>query len=179
MSIAEFSVPGARTEGVPAMDVPAVPPPLHRLGEVRRRQCVSRRTMARRLNTDVDTIKREERETHDMPLSRLYQWQAALDVPIVELVSDAEEPLSAPVLRRAQMVRLMKTAMAILERSQQVSIRRMAQVLVEQLVEIMPELAEVSPWHSVGRRRSQNEIGQAAQRRIMSEFLHDYDHLVD
>ena len=66
---------------------------------------------------------------------------------------ETEEPLSAPVMKRAQMVRLMKTAQAILERSSQPSIRRMAQTMTEQLIEIMPELADVGPWHAVGKRR--------------------------
>ncbi len=56
----------------------------------------------------------------------------------------------------------MKTASAILQRSQQLSIRRMAQVLVEQLIELMPELAEVSPWNAVGQRRTLSETGKAA-----------------
>jgi len=137
---------------------------LHRLEEVRRQQGVSRRTLARRLNTDINEIKFEEHQQSDIPLSRLYQWQQILEVPIADLLVESEEPLSAPVLRRAQMVRLMKTASAILERSQQLSIRRMAQVLVEQLIEIMPELAEVSPWHSVGQRRARSETGMAASR---------------
>ena len=62
---------------------------------------------------------------------------------------------SAAVRRdRTQMVRLMKTAGAILERAQQRSIHRMAQMLVDQLCEAMPELKTVGPWHAVGRRRT-------------------------
>lgn len=140
--------------------------PLHRLAHVRRLQGVSRRTLARRMNTDVREIKMQEREDSDLLLSQLYQWQQALEVPVGELLVESDDPLSAPVLRRAQMVRLMKTATAILERSQQVSIRRMAQVLVDQLVELMPELDGVTPWHVIGKRRTQDETGQAAQRRL-------------
>jgi len=32
----------------------------------------------------------------------------------------------------------------------------------------MPELADVSPWHSVGQRRTRDELGRAA-RMIVSE----------
>ena len=106
-----------------------------------------------------------------MMLSALYAWQEVLDAPIAELLVESEEPLSAPVLRRAQMVRLMKTAGAILERAQQPSIRRMAQMLVDQLCEVMPELKGVSPWHAVGRRRTQDELGQAAYRRIPTDVF--------
>ncbi|MEN6498479.1 MAG: hypothetical protein ABFD16_29605 [Thermoguttaceae bacterium] len=140
--------------------------PLHRLAHVRRLQGVSRRTLARRMNTDVREIKMQEREDSDLLLSQLYQWQQALEVPVGELLVESNDPLSLPVLRRAQMVRLMKTATAILERSQQLSIRRMAQVLVDQLVELMPELNGVTPLHVIGKRRTQDETGQAAERRI-------------
>jgi transcriptional regulator with XRE-family HTH domain len=156
-----------------AVPLPPAKHSLHRLGEVRRLQGVTRRTVARRLNTDVGTIKLQEQPGTDMLLSTLYQWQAVLEVPIAELLVETEEPLSAPVMKRAQMVRLMKTAAAILERSQQSAIRRMAQMLVEQLIAIMPELEAVSPWHAVGRRRTQDELGQAAERRLSPDAFSD------
>ncbi len=143
--------------------------PLHRLAHVRRLQGVSRRTLSRRMNLEVSQIKLQEREDSDLRLSQLYEWQKALEVPVTELLVETDEPLSAPVLRRAQMVRLMKTATAILERTQQVPIRRMAEVLCNQLVELMPELAGVTPWHAVGKRRTQDEEGQAASRRLSLE----------
>ena len=151
--------------------VPTAQRPLHRLPEVRRRQGITRRTLARRLNTDVATVKALEQPTNDLLLSTLYTWQEVLDAPVAELLVESEEPLSAPVLKRAKMVRLMKTAGAILERAQQPSIRRMAQMLVDQLCELMPELKGVSPWHAVGRRRTQDELGQAAYRRIPTDSL--------
>ena len=118
-------------------------------------------------------VKTQENPDTDILLSTLYAWQAVLEVPVSELLVETEEPLSVPVLKRAQMVRLMKTAAAILERSSQASIRRMAQMLCEQLVEMMPELEGVSPWHAVGRRRTQDELGQAAHRRISTNLLPD------
>jgi transcriptional regulator with XRE-family HTH domain len=149
---------------------------LHRLAEVRHRQGITRRTLARRLNIDVDTVKHQEQPTTDMPLSVLYAWQAALHAPIAELLVESGESLSSPVLRRAQMVRLMKTTRAILERAQQLPVRRMAQMLIDQLCEIMPELDTVSPWHAVGHRRTSDELGQAAYRRIPTDaFGHPVD----
>ena len=58
----------------------------------------------------------------------------------------------------------MKTAAAILEKADGVRIRRLAQMLVEQLVEMMPELKEVAPWHAVGRRRSLDDFGRILER---------------
>jgi len=168
-----LSVPDAGV--IAGTTIAAVPNgrPFHRLAEVRRRQGVTRRTIARRLNTDIGTIKSQEQPGADLSLSTLYAWQEVLDVPIGELLVETEEPLSAPVMKRAQLLRIMKTAAAILERSQQVAIKRMAQMLVEQLCEIMPELAGVSPWHAVGRRRTQEELGQAALRRLSAELFHE------
>ena len=173
MSIMDFGLPDADVDGTSAIRTTHVKRPLHRLAEVRRRQGVSRRTLARRLNVDVTEIKIEERAQSDILLSRLYQWQEVLEVPVDELLVETESPLSAPVLRRAQMIRLMKTAAAILQRSQQLGIRRMAQVLVDQLVEIMPELSQVTPWHAVGKRRTKDEIGQAAGRCVSGVSYRD------
>ena len=69
------------------------------------------------------------------------------------------------------MLRLMKTGAAILERSQQPGIRCMAQTLVDQLIELMPELKDVKPWPAVGKRRTQDELGQAVQRGSSSQAL--------
>ena len=173
MSVVDYPVPQAGTNNGTAAGLSAAPRPLHRLAEVRRQQGVTRRTVARRLDTDVHHVKREERETSDLSLSQLYRWQQVLDVPVSELLVESDDPLSTPVMKRAQLVRLMKTAAAILERSQQAGIQRMAQVLVDQLIDIMPELAEVRPWHAVGKRRSQDELGQAAERGRWTDFLHE------
>jgi hypothetical protein len=92
-------------------------------------------------------------------------------VPVADLLVEQEASLSHPIMQRAQMVRLMKTATSILESAQAPATRRMAQMLVDQLVEMMPELAEVSPWHSVGQRRSLDEFGRAFERRISDDMF--------
>ena len=115
------------------------------------------------------------RETADLPLSVLYAWQKALDVPVAELLVEAGDALTTPVLERSQLVRLMKTVLAICEQARQESIRRMAQTMANQLIEIMPELARVGPWHTVGKRRRLNELGVAAQRRFADEVFIDHD----
>ena len=171
MSIMNCSVSGVGNSD--GMKFPADKRPLHRLGTVRRLQGITRRTVARHLNVEVSQVRREERETSDMPLSQLYEWRRVLDVPIAELLVEADDPLSAPVLQRAQLVRVMKTALAILEEAKQAPIRRMAQTLVDQLVQIMPELKEVGPWHTVGRRRRRDDYGVAAERRLSDDVFMD------
>jgi len=155
------------------LEVAPGPCPLHRIGSVRRLQGLSPRTVARHLGTDVATVRREERETSDMLLSRLYEWQRALDVPAGELLVDDGDPLSTPVMRRGQLVRAMKSALAILEETEQESVRCMVQTLIAQLTEIMPELEGVGPWHTVGRRRRRDELGVAAQRRLSEDVFVD------
>jgi hypothetical protein len=48
----------------------------------------------------------------------------------------------------------------------------MAENLVEQLLELMPELAEVSPWHSVGQRRSLEEMGRIAEQPVCDATIY-------
>ena len=172
MSTIDQSAGAASADGVPVGNSSEEKRPLHRLATVRRAQGVSRRALARRMNIDVNHVKFQE-QTSDLPLSTLFQWQEALEVPVGELLAEPEEGLSSPVLKRARMVRLMKTAMAIQQRAQQPSVRRLAQMLIEQLAEIMPELKEVGPWHAVGQRRTRNELGQAAFRGISLDILLD------
>jgi transcriptional regulator with XRE-family HTH domain len=147
----------------------------HRIREVRIQQGVSLRTAARHMQSDVRTAREEEEETTDLTLSQLYQWQRVLDVPVSELLSESDDSLSRPVMERARMVRVMKTAQALLEKAPNAPIKRMAQMLVEQLTEVMPELEAVSPWHSVGQRRSLDDLGRIAEQTVsMDNFGGDF-----
>ena len=125
------------------------------------------------MNVEVAEVKRQEEETSDLPLSTLYLWQKALDVPLVELLVESDDRVSQPLMQRAQLVRLMKTAMAIMEQADQEPICLMTQTLIDQLTEMMPELQGVSPWHTVGKRRRLDELGIAAQRSLSDEVFMD------
>ncbi len=173
MSLADLGVPKTGIQPTEPIKMPPRDRRLHRLAEIRRRQGMTRRTVARRLKTDVSTVRAQERPDSDLTLSTLYAWQEVLGVPVAELLVDTDEPLSTPVMKRAQLVRIMKTAVAIYEQSQQPAIRRMAQMMVEQLCEIMPELNGIGPWHSVGRRRTQDELGQAALRCVSLDAIQE------
>jgi transcriptional regulator with XRE-family HTH domain len=154
---------------------PATTPPvkqrMHRIRTVRRLQGVSLRSAARQIGLDVRRLRAQENESTDLHISDLLKWQKALDVPVSELLEEPDTQLSRPVLERARMIRLMKTAQAILERSNSTSIRRMAQMMVDQLIEVMPELKHVGAWHSVGQRRSLNELGRVAELQISTDHL--------
>ncbi len=172
MSIAHYGTTNlevAREVAIPAVDGR----PLQRVAMVRRQQGISRRTVARRMNVDVEQVRQQENETTDLPISALYAWQKALDVPVAELLAEAGDSLVSPVLERSQLVRLMKTVLAIRQQAKQESIRRMAQTMYDQLVEIMPELVNIGPWHAVGKRRRLSELGVAAQRRLTEDVFVD------
>ena len=165
--------------GLPAASpVPVTPSerPMHRLAEVRRRQGVSVRSVARRMNTTMEQVRQQEQAQCDMKLSELYRWQQALEVPIAELLVDIDAPFSQPVLARARMLRVMKTARAINESTDDESLHRLCTMLEQQLVEIMPELEGVSAWHSVGQRRTKAELGRVAERPLPETFFNDVAH---
>jgi hypothetical protein len=69
------------------------------------------------------------------------------------------------------MVKLMKTVAAIRERSKDPNVARMVDMLVEQILEIMPELSDVTPWHAVGQRRTSDDLGRTACRVVPEEVF--------
>jgi transcriptional regulator with XRE-family HTH domain len=174
MATVDVSLVGATPNPViPPADVESEERRLHRVRTVRLRQGVSLRSAARQMGTDIRSLRLQELESTDLRLSDLRKWQKALDVPLTELVEETDEPLSRPVMERARLIRIMKTAAAIHEHSPSVGIQRMARTLVEQLVEIMPELKDVSPWHTFGQRRSLDEYGRVVERRLSEEMIDD------
>jgi transcriptional regulator with XRE-family HTH domain len=161
---------------LPVPQVPAAESkrPLHRIADVRKRQGISVRSVARRMSTSIDQVRRQEEPECDLLLSELLRWQQALEVPVADLLVESESPLSEPVLTRARLLRIMKTVRAIKETAASSSIQRFATMLENQLVEVMPELKDVSAWHSIGQRRSPNELGRIAERPLPDSFFGDY-----
>lgn len=160
----------ANSEGAPAPLTPDEQP-LHRIAEVRHQQGVSPRSVARRTGMSMDQVRAQQAPSADLKLTELYLWQKALEVPVADLLVDAETPLSEPVLCRARMLRVMKTVRAIKEANRDPSIGRFVAMLENQLLEIMPELEDVSAWHSVGQRRTQDEVGRVAERPVSGNFV--------
>ncbi len=178
MSIADDL--NTRTEflGMPSAVVPPADTnrPLHRVANIRRQQGISLRSAARRMGASMDQVRQQEQETCDMTLSELYRWQQTLDVPIVDLLLDVDTPLANPVMTRARLLRVMKTARSIKEMACAAgaeSLERLSTMLEQQLIELMPELKDVAAWHSVGQRRTQDELGRAADRILPDTFFSD------
>jgi transcriptional regulator with XRE-family HTH domain len=163
---------GAQTPAVVPIHLESAPV-LHRLAEARRQEDISLGNVARHLGITVEEVRRQERKTTDLPLSVLRKWAKVLGLPVAELVEEPDDSLSTPLFNRAALVRVMKTAMAILERSGDPRTMRLAQTMIEQLIEIMPELRSVGAWHAVGKRRGLNDLGVAAERRLSDEDFMD------
>lgn len=142
--------------------------PLHRLATVREEQNVSLTRIAKRLSIDIAEARRQSLETTDLLLSQLYRWREILEVPVGELVIEPEEIPNNPVRNRGQLIKIMKTARTIRENVQEENLVILAQLLIDQLVEMMPELANISAWPSVGQAREQRDLGQAVYRRFDS-----------
>jgi transcriptional regulator with XRE-family HTH domain len=146
---------------------------LHRIGEVRQEQGVSVRSAARRMGVSMQEVRLQEQADQDLRLSQLLEWQRVLDVPLADLLTDCNSPLSTPVSERARMLRVMKTVKALAESTSEPPVQRLASMLISQLVDLMPELKEVSAWHSVGQRRTQEEMGRIVERTIPDSFFGD------
>ena len=144
---------------------------LHRIADVRRLQGVTLRNVSRRLGAPLAVVRRQEQPDCDLRISDLMQWQEVLEVPVAELLVEGEGQLSGPVLQRSRMVKLMKTAAAIRERPHDSTTGRMVSMLIEQILELMPELADVTPWHTVGQRRTLDDVGRAARNTVAEDVF--------
>jgi hypothetical protein len=175
MSTVEYNIDLGGFQAPPV--IPTAPSstskPLHRIGQVRQEQGVSVRSVARRLGLSMHDVRAQEHPSADLRLSQVHQWQQVLEVPLADLLLDSEGPLSTPVSQRARMLRVMKTAKALAESATEPPVQRLTTMLISQLVELMPELQEVSAWHSVGQRRTQDEMGRIVERTIPDSFFGD------
>lgn len=144
---------------------------LHRIAAVRMQQRVSLRTVARRLGLPLAEVRRQEHPSTDLKISELLRWQQVLEVPVGDLLVEAEGQLSPPVLGRSRVVKLMKTAAAIRDRTGGTAAGRLVSMLIGQLVELMPEVADVTPWSESGPRRTLEDYGRAARFPVPSELF--------
>ncbi len=152
--------------------VPPLPPrPLHSIAEVRKRQGVSIRSVARRMGVEVGIARQQEDSNSDIKLSDLYRWQRALEVPVGELLPNTENQLSGNIEVRAKLVKVMKTVVALNEVVNNTPSRRMVQMLREQLLELMPELHDVAGWPQFGARRQNDRVCKLEQNPISLRSL--------
>ena len=145
--------------------------PLHRAAEVMQQEGISLRSIAGRMNLSAERARAELDPRRDLRLSELYRWQAALNVPVVDLLVHPGTGLSGSVQLRAELLKLMKTVRSIQEKSEDEAIDRLAARLAGQLMDLMPELKDVSSWPSIGQRRTLDELGAIVERILPESFL--------
>jgi transcriptional regulator with XRE-family HTH domain len=166
---------------IPLLQTAAISPapkrPLHRLREVRQREGLSRCRVARLLGISIREVEQQEQPSTDMLLSDLQRWKKALGVPVTDLLDDSNDELSPLVHLRARLLRVMKTVRTIQERARQASMQRLATMLADQLVEVMPELKDITAWPLEGKGRRDRDYGQAFYRRLTVQPLEEPDSL--
>jgi transcriptional regulator with XRE-family HTH domain len=162
------TVPSSTNLGSNAIPVAGIhrPPTQHRIAEVRNEQGISLRTVSRRTGIEVSVLRAQEEGLVELTLADLHRWQQALEVPFADLLQEGANSLSPPVRQRAQLVRIMKTARSIAETSPSERVSRLAEMLREQLTELMPELAEVVAWPNQGSRRPPASVPKILQNQI-------------
>ena len=143
----------------------------HRLAAVRRRERVSLQCVAKHLGIPLREAASQEDPSTDLPLSTIYAWQRVLDVPIAELLVEPAESLAESVQTRAQLVRVMKTAMLLRHRAKDSRVERLAQNLFNDLVEIMPGLAEVKSLPTHGNLRSKTDVPRIISQQVSSTWV--------
>ncbi|MBQ6828982.1 MAG: hypothetical protein IJO46_13310 [Thermoguttaceae bacterium] len=142
--------------------------PLHFIASTLRKQNATLAGCARRLGIAPAEAAAQARPDADLTLSQLYAWRAVLDVPLSELLP-LEDVVPDPLRNRALLLRTMKTARQLQDLSRGSRLERVAASLVDQLIELMPELAAVPAWPTVGQSRAPREPG-GATRRVDADF---------
>ncbi|MBN2295305.1 MAG: helix-turn-helix transcriptional regulator [Pirellulales bacterium] len=145
--------------------------PLHCLRKVRCREAVSRETIAEHLGIDVDTVELIENESTDIPLCLLHEWKKLLNVPIGELLVDTEGAFNAPEKIPAQLTALMRTAITLTRQNRQASVAHMAHNLINQLLEIMPELRQVVNQYGPRQTHPIHEYGLEFEDNFLDEMI--------
>lgn len=140
--------------------------PFHRIRAVREQQGVTIRTVSRRSGVPMRDLREQEKPSTDLSISELLCWQDALDVPLADLLVEPDMRLSQSIAHRAKLVRVMKTVLTLSEHGGDERTQRLTTMLHEQMLELMPELNEVSGWPSFGSRRPQDELGRIGQQPI-------------
>ena len=129
----------------------------HRVATVRKLEGMSAARAATRLGVPASHIHRLEDEHLDLPISLLYAWHRALEVPLSELMVGDDDGTPSAIWDRAKLLKAMKTVASIREVTDDPEIERMATNLRNELLQIMPELDEVKAWPRAGTPRKPHE----------------------
>ena len=114
----------------------------HRVATVRRERGLSILFVASQLGCHASDVTTLEDESRDLKISELRRWLSVLGVPLKHLLIDSGFELSDLEISRTQVVRLIETASALKDESMPPQQRRLAETLVNQLLEMAPYLKD-------------------------------------
>lgn len=129
---------------------------MNRLAEARKSQGVTVAMMSKFLGIPEDHVLIQEDPSRDLKISELQSWQKALNVPMSDLLPEYSCDLSLTILERARIVRLMSTAVSLREAETVKS--TFSQMLIEQIVEIMPELSSMRVLKREAARNEERRV---------------------
>jgi hypothetical protein len=145
----------------------------HRIAEVMEQERVSPRAAALRMNLTQSQVQAEANPASDLRISDLYRWQAALEVPLAEMLREPGNELSPQVRFRSSLLKIMRTVRSLQDHTDGGRTRNLVMTLAGQLLELMPELKHVSAWPVFGQRRRSEEMGAIADKRVSDDFFVD------
>jgi transcriptional regulator with XRE-family HTH domain len=121
---------------------------VHQVELARHCKGLSRRDVARRMDVDLNEVKRQENETTDLRLTELYRWQEALDATLPELLTGDHDPISTPEIDSRRMAKMLNATTEIRKTTNQSQVHRLAQMLLWQLGELSPQMDGLRQWQS-------------------------------
>jgi hypothetical protein len=146
---------------------------LHRLSAVRKLRRLTLSDAARGLQLPYEEARRQEQSTSDLALSQLYRWQHLLQVPVAELLVEGEQPLGMPAVKAEAFTAVLDVVLRIIAQTRQPGIRRMAHTLVDQLVELAPELKQIADANTAGQAHLFDAEGRALKGALPVDFFLD------
>lgn len=137
-----------------------------RLRQVRIREGITVRTIARRLRMSTLEYEGWESAGHELTVNELLACRDALEVPVDELLG-----LEESVPDRANVLRAYKSAMTLWDTCDKKNQRIILSRLISDLEKTMPEVKglrragndSVKSWPAFGHRRGPNELGRIAE----------------
>jgi len=163
---------------------------LNNIREVRKREGITIRTMIKRLGITKYEYEKLEADDKDLKISELQRIQAALCVPLQELITPADEdPSFEFITDRVHVLRAYKSAMSLqklLASSGKADVKRMLERLIADLLVIFPELdghtinrddsTGVHGWPIGHRRTNDNpgDLGKTALNPVPEQFFFEH-----
>ena len=145
------------------------PQNLHQIGEVRKREGISRRTMVRYFKAyglSSEEIMHQEEQSTDLQITDVRRWASALALPVRELFYSLETGIADETRDKAAMVKLVKSMKSLQEVAAKLkknSIVKITGRILDDVYALLPEFENVSPWPIFGQTRGTDDLGRVVR----------------